>query len=289
MPPLPGASAEPAIACDVLAHGAVRVPPETLPALRQRPGPGAGERLPASFLKHADEQSVAGLAAVLRAIADHDLTGTAFTSWGVVGCPRFIGRVAMAAAMHRFAAEGAWGISPHLIPHRSLHAPSGTVSQALKIQGPNFGVGGGPRGAAEGLLAAAALLGRRPLPGVWLVLTGCQPEPAPDAHGHTATPSVCAAVALALVPARPDWRGPRLRVGAAGTGGARAPEADLTLEGLLAALTADPIPARAAWGLGAGARVCLERVGVGLPPPHLFHCQARGRRANSGAGPGREP
>src|SRR5205085_11137593 len=130
----------------------------------------------------------------------------------------FIGRVALAAAMHRFAAEGAWGISPHLIPHRSLHALSGTVSQGLKIHGPNFGVGGGPRAAAEGLLAAAALLGSRPLPGVWLVLTGWQPEPVPDAHGHTATPSVCGAVALALLPGRQDWRGLRLRMGVAGPG-----------------------------------------------------------------------
>jgi hypothetical protein len=275
----------------VLAHAAVRVAPADMAALRQRPGPGAGERLPASFLKHADEQSVAGLAAVLRAVEDHGLGGISFTDWGVLGAPRFIGRVAMATAMHRFAAEGAWGISPHLIPHRSLHAVSGTVSQALKIHGPNFGVGGGPRGAAEGLLTAAALLGSRPLPGVWLVVTGWQPEPVPDAQGHTTTSGVCAAAALALVAPRPRWRGLRLRVGAGTDPAPGAPRSPLTLEDLLTALAADPCPAPAAWALGAGAWLRLERAGTGLPTPHLFrqHNGVHGRRTGSCAGPGREP
>jgi hypothetical protein len=167
--------------------------------------------LPPAFLKHADEQTVLGLAAVYHAIHDHHLNPP-FTAWAVLAAPRFLGRPTMAAALQRFAAEGAWGVSPHLIPHRSLHAMSGTVSQALKIHGPNFGVGGGPCAAAEVLLAAAALLERQNVPGVWVVLSGLDPESAPDEGGRTAPGTHCVGVALALVPPRSGWSGLRLRV-----------------------------------------------------------------------------
>jgi hypothetical protein len=121
-----------------------------------------------------------------------------FDDWGVVAGPRFLGRPAMAAALHRFAAEGAWGVSPHLIPHRSLHSISGTVSQALKIHGPNFGVGGGPNAVLETLLAALALLEGKKLPGVWAVLTGLDPELPPDEAGRMAPGTYCVGLALAL-------------------------------------------------------------------------------------------
>ena len=49
---------------------------------------------------------------------DYDLDPASFTDWGVIGAPRFMGRAAMAQALQKFDQEGAWGISPHLIPHR---------------------------------------------------------------------------------------------------------------------------------------------------------------------------
>jgi hypothetical protein len=202
-----------AVGCDVVAFGTARATADTLPALRHQPGPPLGEPLPASFLKHADEQTVVALAAALQAIHRHGLTATSFTDWGVLAAPRFLGREALAGALQRFATEGAWGISPHVIPHHSLHSLSGTISQALKIHGPNFGVGGGPDSAAEGLLTAAALLARDRLPGVWVVWSGWDPEPTPGRNGHLAPPTVCAA-ALALVAGRPDWDGPKLRLAA---------------------------------------------------------------------------
>jgi len=168
-------------------------------------------------LKHADEQTVAGLAAVSRAMDDHGLENLDFSPWGVIAAPRFLGRAALAVALARFATEGAWGISPHLIPHRSLHALSGTVSQALKIYGPNYGVGGGSDGAAEAILAASALLVDGDLPGLWVVLTGFDPEsvPADPAPGKATSGSAdCVAVALALVPARQRQHGVFLSVGA---------------------------------------------------------------------------
>jgi hypothetical protein len=288
---------QPAVCCDLVGHAAVRATQEAIAALRRAPGPGPGERLPVSFLKHADEQSVVALAAVLRAVAEHGLGSIPFGDWGILAAPRFIGRVALAGAIHRYAAEGAWGISPHLIPHRSLHAISGTISQALKIHGPNFGVGGGPHAAGEVMLAAAALLGTRPLPGLWVVLTGWDPEPIPDRDGKTATACLCGGVALGLTPARADWRGLRLRITLPRRGelrepGGTDPAGSLSLERLLAGLgTEDPAPA--AWPLAGGGRLELERAGAcaGLPVPHLFR-QFNGVHvpgARSGIGPGREP
>jgi hypothetical protein len=203
----------------VAGWAACRFSLDELPALRQRPGLLQGAQLPTSFLKHADEQTVAGIAAVSKAIECHGLNQTDFSSWGIVAAPRFLGRAALAVALARFANEGAWGISPHLIPHRSLHALSGTVSQALKIHGPNYGVGGGADGAAEALLAGGALLADGQVPGLWIVLTGFDPELVPVNPAAEAPPcsTDCIAVALALVSAPRFDRGPFLSVGADNT------------------------------------------------------------------------
>ena len=151
-----------------------------------------------------------------RAMADHELNNHDFSQWGVIAAPRFLGRAALAVAFARFAAEGAWGISPHVIPHHSLHALSGTVSQALKIHGPNFGVGGGADSAAEALLAASALLADGEVPGLWVVLTGFEPEFVPNDTTDskpTSTSVDCVAVALALMPDHGQQQRPFLSVG----------------------------------------------------------------------------
>jgi hypothetical protein len=185
---------------------------DLLPILRQRPGPGIGEALPATFLRHADEQTVAGLAAVLHAIQNSGLGVSDFRDWGIVAAPCLLGRATLAVALQRLAAEGAWGISPHFIPHRSQHAPSGTISQVLKIYGPNLGAGGGPGGLVEALLAGSVLLDAHRLPGVWVVVSEWEPEAIPDGSGCINPDAACYALALALVSARPSWRGVRLRV-----------------------------------------------------------------------------
>jgi hypothetical protein len=188
----------------------VRVNLDQVPLLRQTPGGGPSEALPPNFLKHADEQTIVGMAAVYQAIQRGRLNGRRFTDWGVVAGPRFLGRATMAVALQRFVLEGAWGVSPHLIPHRSLHSISGTVSQALAIHGPNFGAGGGPDSAAEAMLVAVSLLGQGRVPGVWVVLTELHPElhlekPAgPSGNGHK-TAVECLAVAVALTPQLPGW------------------------------------------------------------------------------------
>ena len=124
---------ETAVYCDVIAHGTLRVAADQFPTLRQKPGTVPGVALPAAFLKHSDEQTVAGLAAVFQAVNRSGLDAAHFADWGVLAAPRFLGRASMIQSLQRYFLEGAWGISPHLIPHHSLHSVSGTVSQALKI------------------------------------------------------------------------------------------------------------------------------------------------------------
>src|SRR5262249_2336298 len=171
---------------------------------------------------------------------------------------RFLGRPTMAASLQRFDAEGAWGVSPHLIPHRSLHALSGTVSQALKVHGPNFGVGGGPGCEAELLLAAAALLHGQRLPGVWAVCTRLDPELPPRPDGTSAPGTACLALALALPPPDPGGAGRRLRL-TGGVGAEADPPAPFGLADLKAmleqALTGD-CP-RAEPGLGVRVELAL--------------------------------
>jgi hypothetical protein len=259
-----GSQRHAAVACAVAGVGIVRATAAELPALRQKPGRVGANPLPPSFLKHADDQTVAGIAAVVRALEGSGLGGTSFADWGVVAASRFMGRTSLAAALIKFKAEGAWGISPHLIPHRSLHSLSGTVSQALKVHGPNFGSGGGPGGAADAVLTATALLHGSRLPGVWVVLTGWDPEPRSDVTGRILTPDcVCNAVALALVAPAPGGSRLSLRVVPAGARARRNGHGGLTLFGLEALVhsladSAGP-PTSVVWQLPFGGRVELER------------------------------
>jgi len=235
------------IECDVGAFATVRATAEDLAALRQKSANSLDRPLPVGLLKQADEQTIAGVAAVWRAIDRGGLAETSFADWAVLAAPRDFGRAAMADAVARFAAEGAWGLSPHLIPHRSLHALSGTLSQALPSHGPNFGVGGGPESAAEIFLAAAALLARDPPPGIWVVLTGGAPGPRP----------MCMAAALALVPVRASVSGLRFRVIPSAEGGSV-----MTLESLVLTLSNSPPLPTATWHLGGAARLEMGPAGA---------------------------
>ena len=198
------------VACGVAALAARRATPAEIPPLRKKPGAFGEAPIAANLLRHADEQTVVGLAALLDAVASGGHRPGDFDGWGVLAAPRFLGRAAFEAAFPQFLAEGAWGVSPHLIPAHSLHSPSGTFSQAIKAHGPNLGIGGTPGGASEAMLAAATWLEAGIVPGVWLVLSGrvgCR-------RGAVAveTPGAYEALALALVPAAIESDRPRLLV-----------------------------------------------------------------------------
>lgn len=174
----------------------LRVGPPELANLRQHPGTAQGAEISASFLKHADEQSVAALAVVLKAMARHQRPAETYRDWGVVAAPTMFGRDPTSRALRRFLTEGAWGIAPHVIPHSTLHAISGTISQALRIQGPNLSVGNGVHAATEAILAAAGMLCVENLPGLWLVLTGYDREKIPDDPANSSIHCLAAALAL---------------------------------------------------------------------------------------------
>lgn len=199
--------------CRVAGATLLRADAATIAQARRQPIAVGTEKLAVSILKHADDQTMLALLAVLEALEIHRWRDQSFADWGVIAAPTFFGRVNSALAIQRYRQEGAWGVSPHLIPHQSLHASSGTISQLLKIHGPNFGVGGGPNPAPDSLLFAAALLADGSLPGLWLIVTGHESEWIPAADGAAVPPPICQAAALALTPWQPHGDGPQLSIG----------------------------------------------------------------------------
>jgi hypothetical protein len=201
---------EATIRCSVAVAAAMRADPEAIAQWRRQPIVVGTEKLPVSFLKHAEDQTVVAMKTVLSALEQQGWQSRSFAEWGVIAAPSFFGRVSSALGIRRFQEEGAWGASPHLIPHQSLHGLSGTLSQALKIHGPNFGVSGAPNAGPDAFLIGAAMLADGSLPGLWIVLTGHESEPIPD---RAESIPICHAVALALTPASNGAVGPHLAIG----------------------------------------------------------------------------
>jgi hypothetical protein len=256
----------------VAAQGSARAIAEAIKSLRQKLELVPGEPLAPSFLKHLDEQTLVGLEAIGQAIRRHGLSPSSFRDWGVLAAPRFLGRANLAFYLQRYAVEGAWGMSPHFIPHRTLHSVSGAVSLALHLHGPNFGIDGGPGAASQSLLAAVAMLGKGGLPGLWLLLTGWDREPlskpseTPAGESQSEAPPVCQAVALALVPEPPGWTGLHLCItpGVDGspseTNRLSSSRGFFTLEELQEALAGDLGRVRGqTWSLVGGGTVALGR------------------------------
>jgi hypothetical protein len=220
-----GGRSNPVLAGEVVGHGLFQLAPRDVSALRRRTGPTreGWEHVPPSVLRYSDEQTIAGTAAVLAAMSASGLPPERFEGWGVVAASRYLGRANLALALRSFAAEGVWGVSPHLIPHFALHSPSGTISLAVGLHGPNLGVGGGLHATAEGFLAALTWLASGIVPGVWLVLTGWVPEFVPERRAGDGAAGECRALALALVAPRGEYGGrPLVRI-VAGRGSRLAP------------------------------------------------------------------
>jgi hypothetical protein len=169
---------------------------------RPEPLPEGWTTVQSSALRQSDEQTITSLVAVTRLLtmlesAQHGR----LDRWGLLTACRFVGRSNLVIALNRFRAEGVWGVSPHLIPHFALHSPSGSLSLALGLHGPNLGIGGGVFSGFEGLLTALTWLNGGLVPGVCLVFCGWHPEYVPDPQGEPTDSGRCLALALALVPA----------------------------------------------------------------------------------------
>ena len=190
-----------AVAFGLAGWATVRASSDQLAVLRKTPGLPADKTLSPGFLRNSDEQTVLALAAISRAMVSMGRPTASFANWGVVAAANSFGRSGTFQTLLDFRRDGAWGVTPHLIPHHSLHAISGTVSQALHIHGPNFGIGGGPSAVAEAFLAAATMISDNNVPGLWVVLTGHDPECLPGASYQDAKPPIfCLAAAVALEP-----------------------------------------------------------------------------------------
>jgi hypothetical protein len=206
---------ETTVRCRVAAASLRRADAAAIALARRQPVVVGAEKLPVSFLKHADAQSILALLTVLDALHGQDWHAKSFKDWGVIAAPSLFGRHGVATSILQIQQEGAFGVSLHVIPQQSLHAMSGTISQALKIHGPNFGVSGGPNPGPDALLLAAAMLADGQLPGLWLVLTGYESEWIPAADGQPTPAPPCNALALALSPRAPGVAGLHLAIGQA--------------------------------------------------------------------------
>ncbi len=182
----------------ITAYAAVSRPLAEIEALRSKPGPATAVAQVVKTLRNSDPQTVAAVAALLQAIDRAGWEDGSFSEWGVVGCPRFVGRTVIYNTVWRFVGDPKYSINPHIIPNYSLHSPSGTASIALSMHGANFGVGGGPFNASEGLITALSVLADGRLPGLWLLLSENAPEPQPDEHGSPTNVVHVHAAALAL-------------------------------------------------------------------------------------------
>jgi len=208
-------------AAGVTAHAAIAARAAAIPGLRDLAPPDGAPALPARFLRHADEQTVVGLRAVLAAIAACATPRPSFSGHGVVAAPCRSGRFTAAQSLPLFRSGGGVTVTPHVVPQCSLHSPAGAVSVALGMHGPNIGVGGGRHAVAEGLAAALALLApdagdAGTVPGVWFVATAWDEEPALDDSGRLRGDGSGAAA-----PHDPLCRGIALLLAAEGAAGER--------------------------------------------------------------------
>lgn len=198
-------SADIATSCSIIAHATVEAGLDRIAELRDDPGPRddagqpTGPQLPRRFLRHCDEHTVVGMAAVLTAIGRMPGGPPDLSRWGVLAAPCHAGRLMSGQTLSQLHKSGATAVSPHIIPQCSLHAMASAVSVGLGMHGPNIGVGGGLQAVAEGLLSALSLLDDTNVPGIWLVLTQWDDEPVPDGEGGATGPAVCRGTALALM------------------------------------------------------------------------------------------
>jgi hypothetical protein len=211
-----------AVTAGLVGCATARSSSDQIAALRKSPGLPTDQAISPGFLKNSDDQTVLALATISRAMIALNRPTASYQDWGVLAAANLYGRSGTFHSLRDFCKDGAWGITPHMIPHHSLHAVSGSISLALQIHGPNFGVGGGPQAVAEVFLAAATMVSENNLPGLWVVLTGHEPECLPNEElqkKQLSTTCLCAALALASpasgecasylhisgCPARADW------------------------------------------------------------------------------------
>ncbi len=176
----------------IIAASRQEAPFADLPGIRVQAAATYPNLTPA-ILKQLDEQALPALLAISDAIRRTGRPTSHYENWGLVAAGRSLGRKRVADSIVRFRQQGAWTVSPHVIPNCSLHSISGIMSQALRLHGPNIGAGGVCGAESEALWAAMGWLHGEKLPGVWLVLTAW------DHECTTFENAVCRAIVVGLM------------------------------------------------------------------------------------------
>lgn len=197
-------NAAPPGACLIRGGQVVAVRRSELGELARKPAPSGGPALPPRFLRHADEQTVVGMRAVLKTLVDAGGAAADLVHDAVVAASCGAGQPTAARTMVALKQQGPVGVTPHVVPQCSLHSPASAVSVGLGMHGPTIGVGGGPAAIAEGLLAAStlamSLAGTQPAAAIWLVVTGWDTAPALDDNAAPTNDPTCRGLALWLQP-----------------------------------------------------------------------------------------
>jgi len=183
---------EASVVCDVVASASAIVAAEETSRLREPLVAAFCDRVSNALLKQADEQSLVTLRAFCNLFQRWPELRRPDPNWGLVVAPRVPGRKRVIESIGKFREQGAWSISPHIIPHCTLHSLAGLLSQVLDLHGPNIGTGGKPGCEGEAFAVAGTWLAAERLPGLWLVLTGW------DRESATYRGSMCQALVLGL-------------------------------------------------------------------------------------------
>ena len=106
----------------VAAFATAAIPLAEIAAVRAKPGPPEAKPVALKHMKNADEQTVAGISALLHAVHAGSLQDVPFDDWGAVGAPRFLGRMNLAFTTSKYLVDHSWSVSPNIIPNQSLHS-----------------------------------------------------------------------------------------------------------------------------------------------------------------------
>jgi len=196
----PAANVAPVGVCAIRGAAVVTARLTEIPLLARQPAVLGAPRLPARFLRHADEQTIVGLHAVLRVLGTGDFAQRRdLTCDAVVAASCRAGQLTAARTMVGLEQQGTVGVTPHVVPQCSLHSLASAVSVALGMHGPNIGVAGGPAAINEGLMAAASLAMTLVTPAsIWLIVTGWDDDPCLDDESAPQTDPTCRSLALCL-------------------------------------------------------------------------------------------
>lgn len=205
MPFFPTASVAPNCACMIRGASIVTARLSEISTLARQPAPVGGPMIPPRFLRHADEQTIVGLRAVLQIVAAAGSKKPDFSHDGVVGASCRAGQPTAARTMMNLERQGTAGVTPHVVPQCSLHSLASAVSVAFGMHGPNVGVAGGQQAAIEGFLTAATLVPTLPSSAhLWLVVTGWDTQLELDPDGKALNDPTCRSLAMRFQPVFDD-------------------------------------------------------------------------------------